>query len=69
MSKNLGLKELSTSNQIYNVGYTLIEYIVAKWGKGKLPELVRSYVDIEGVLDISAAQFEEGWVEYVNEKY
>ena len=50
MSKNPTLKSLNNSNQVYNVGYTIIEYIVEKWGKDKLPALITSYVDIEASL-------------------
>jgi hypothetical protein len=69
MRKNLTLKDLNNSNQIYNVGYTIIEYIVEKWGKDKLPILITSYVDINAVLGINESDFEKGWVEFVNEKY
>jgi hypothetical protein len=67
MRKNLTLKDLNNSNQIYNVGYTIIEYIVEKWGKEKLPILITSYGDIKTVLGVS--EFEKGWVTFVNEKY
>jgi hypothetical protein len=69
MSKNLTLQELNNSNQIYSVGYTIIEYIVEKWGSDKLPSLITSYVDIPSVLGISETEFEKGWVEFVDEKY
>ncbi|MBK9732334.1 MAG: hypothetical protein IPO83_13840 [Chitinophagaceae bacterium] len=69
MRKNLTLKDLNSSNQIYNVGYTIIEYIVEKWGEDKLPALITSYVDIETVLGVSESDFEKGWVEFVTEKY
>ena len=69
MSKNLRLEDLSNSNQIYNVGYTIIDYIVEKWGREKLPALITSYVDIKSVLEVSESDFEKGWVDYVNEKY
>lgn len=69
MVKNLTLTELNSSNQIYNVGYTIIEYIVEKWGKDKLPVLITSYVDIESVLGVSESEFEKGWVDFVNSKY
>jgi len=69
MRKNLTLKYLSNSNQIYNVGYTIIEYIVEKWGMEKLPGLITSYVDIKNVLNVSESDFEKGWVDFVNEKY
>lgn len=63
------LNSLNTSNQIYNVGYTLIEYIVDTWGKDKIPALITSYVNIEGVLGVSKEDFERGWYEFVEEKY
>jgi hypothetical protein len=69
MRKNLTLKDLNNSNQIYNVGYTIIEYIVEKWGKEKLPILITSYGDIKTVLGVSESDFEKGWVTFVNEKY
>ena len=69
MTKNPTLEYLNNSNQIYNVGYTIIEYIVEKWGKDRIPELITSYVDIENVLKVSESEFEKGWIDYVNEKY
>jgi hypothetical protein len=69
MKKNLRLNELNNSNQIYNVGYTIIDYIVQKWGKDKLPILITSYVDIETVLGVSESDLEKGWADFVTEKY
>lgn len=69
MRKNPTLKSLNNSNQVYNVGYTIIEYIAEKWGRDKLPALITSYVDIENVLNISEGEFESGWMEFVDEKY
>ena len=69
MSKNPTLEYLNNSNQIYNVGYTIIEYIVEKWGKDRIPDLITSYVDIENVLKVSESDFEKGWLDYVSEKY
>lgn len=69
MRKNPTLKYLNNSNQNYNVGYTIIEYIVEKWGKDKIPCSITSYVDIENILGVSESEFEKGWVDFVNEKY
>jgi hypothetical protein len=63
MSKNLRLKDLNNSNQIYNVGYSIIDYIVERWGKDKLPDLITSYVDIEAVLGVSESDLRQaGWI-------
>lgn len=69
MRKKLTLQELNNSNQIYNVGYTIIEYIVEKWGKEQLPVLIKSYADINTVLGVSESDFEKGWADFVDEKY
>jgi hypothetical protein len=63
------LRELSQSNQIYNVGYTIIEYFVHQWGKDKLSEFIRSYCNFEKVLGVSEEEFEQGWKKYVAENY
>lgn len=63
------LQELNTSNQIYNVGYTIIEYFVAKYGKEKLPEFIKSYGDFEEVLGVTEKEFETEWHKFVDEKY
>jgi len=47
------LKKLNHSNQIYNVGYTIIEYFVAKFGKEKLPQFIKSYCDFDQVLGVT----------------
>ena len=69
LRKKPNLKMLNNNNQIYLVGYTLIEYIVETWGREKLPELITSYVDLKGVLKVSETEFEKGWYEFVTEKY
>ncbi|PXY45229.1 DUF6055 domain-containing protein [Flavobacterium hydrophilum] len=68
-SKNLTLEELNHSNQIYNIGYTIIEYITQKWGKDMLPKLIASFGNIEKTLNISTQEFEKGWIAFLNEKY
>ncbi len=63
------LQSLNNSPQVYNVGYTLIEYIVETWGKEKIPMLIRSYGDLETVLDIDEKSFEDKWKMFVKENY
>jgi hypothetical protein len=58
-----------TNTHIYDVGFLLIEYIVAKWGKEKLVNLITALGDIQTVLGISVAAFESGWFEFVRAKY
>ncbi|MBZ4036352.1 DUF6055 domain-containing protein [Flavobacterium sp. 17A] len=68
-SKNLTLEELNKSNQIYNIGYTIIEYMTQKWGKDILPRLIASFGNIEKTLNVSNEEFEKGWMAFLEEKY
>jgi hypothetical protein len=68
-SKNLTLEELNKSNQIYNIGYTIIEYMTQKWGKDILPKLIASFGNIEKTLNVTQEEFEKGWIAFLEEKY
>ncbi|AKD03872.1 hypothetical protein POKO110462_03240 [Pontibacter korlensis] len=65
MRNSPSLQQLNNSQQIYNVGYTIIEYLVHKWGKQKLAEFIRSYANFEKILGVS----EEGWHQLVADNY
>lgn len=67
--KKPNLESLTKSNQIYRIGYTIVEYIVSTWGVEKLPELIRSYCDTEKVLNVNKTEFESGWINFLNKKY
>ncbi len=69
MKNNPTLKGLNNSNQIYNVGYTIPEYLISKYGKDKLPQFIKSYCDFEKVLGVPEKEFEKGWKKFVKEKY
>ncbi len=69
MKNNLTLKELNNSNQIYNVGYTIIEYFVSEYGKEKLPEFIKSYGNFEKTIGVTEKHFEIEWRKFVREKY
>ena len=68
-SKNLTLEELNKSNQIYNIGYTIIEYMTQKWGKDSLPKIIASFGNIEKTLNVTQEEFEKGWIAFLEEKY
>ncbi|PBJ13082.1 hypothetical protein [Flavobacterium sp. ACN6] len=68
-SKNLTLEDLNQSNQIYNIGYTIIEYLTQKWGKDVLPKLIASFGNIEKTLNITTEEFEKGWIAFLDENY
>lgn len=58
-----------SSPLIYQVGYTIIEYIVEVWDMKAVRELIATCGNIKQVLGISEEQFEEGWFLYVKTKY
>lgn len=57
------------NNDIYYVGYTIPEYVVHRWGKAKLADLVGSFADVPGTLGVDMAEFERGWHEFVAANY
>ena len=63
------LRSLNNSNQVYNVGYTIMEYVATNWGEDKFPELIREYGDLQKVLGVTEDEFEKGWWEFVEAKY
>lgn len=68
-SKNLTLEELNKSNQIYNIGYTIIEYMTQKWGNDSPPKVIASFGNIEKALNVKPEEFEKGWIAFLEEKY
>lgn len=64
-----GIQSLNNGNEIYLLGYTLVEYVVIKWGKEKLPALILSYGNTQKVLHVSAEEFENGWHQFVETSY
>ena len=69
MKNKPGLQQLNRSNQVYNVGYTIIEYFVSTYVNAKLPAFIKSYFNFEAVLGVSEKDFESGWHHFVEEKY
>ena len=59
----------SGGNKIYAVGYILSEFIISKWGADKYIDLIISNGNIQNTLGLTNQQFEEGWANFVVEKY
>jgi hypothetical protein len=59
----------NTSSQVYEVGYVLGEFIVARWGQDGLVRLIRLNGDIPGALGVTTAELESGWHTFLHEKY
>ena len=69
IKKQPTLKDLNKSNQIYNLGHTIVDYMVTAYGKDKIPDFIKSYGDFEKVLQVKEQDFEQGWKKFVEEKY
>lgn len=58
-----------TNTKIYDFGYTLIEFILEKWDRLKLFELIKSNGDFRQSLKIDSTEFLESWFFYIDNKY
>lgn len=55
--------------KIYSCGYTIIEYILAKYGQDNLIKLIKSYGNLHSTFNISDDQFCKDWYQFVKGKY
>lgn len=59
----------NTSRQVYEVGYLIGEFVVARAGRDGLLRLIRANGDVTSVGFASPAAFEEAWKAFVRERY
>ena len=65
----LNLNFNNGNNKIYEVGYLLAEFIINTWGKSNYILLIKTNGNVQGVLNITIAEFESRWKESVSVKY
>ena len=63
------LNQRLKGGKIYACGYTIVEYILFKFGQDKLIKLIQNYGDLQGVFNVSDEQFSRDWYEFVKVKY
>jgi hypothetical protein len=63
------LNDLSHRPSVYQVGYTITEFIVEEWGWDAVRQLVVSRGDLESTLRLSTAEFEARWQRFVEQRY
>lgn len=65
------LNDLSSfeNTRIYDVGYVIGEFIVARWGQSALRALIRAFGDTQAALGISQTDFERDWYAAVRLRY
>jgi hypothetical protein len=54
---------------IYQVGYTICEFIVEEWGWEAVRRLVVTRGNLESTLGLTTAEFERRWREFVERRY
>lgn len=55
--------------KIYSCGYTIIEYLLAKYRQDKFISLIKNYGDLKKTFAISDGQFCKDWYDFVKAKY
>jgi hypothetical protein len=56
-------------SQIYQLGYVLGDFIVSRYGRAAFVRLIETNADLQGVLGVTAAEFEAAWQSYVRQRY
>lgn len=54
---------------MYEVGYTIGEFVVARGGQAALVRLIQTNADTAAVLGLAPRAFEEAWYAFVSERY
>ncbi|MCJ7647458.1 MAG: hypothetical protein MUP85_02485, partial [Candidatus Lokiarchaeota archaeon] len=62
-------EELNSYQKAFEFGYSLVEYIISKWGKNRLKDLITANGNIENALGISQEEFYNGWNEFLKKNY
>jgi hypothetical protein len=57
------------NTRVYDVGYTIAEFIVARWGTAALVALIDNNANVPATLGVTQAQFESDWFAWVRAKY
>lgn len=55
--------------KIYSCGYTIVEYLLATYGRDKLIELIANYGDLKKTLNTTDNQFCQDWYAFVQAKH
>lgn len=61
--------DLNADTQIYQLGYVLGEFIVSRYGRAAFLRLIDTNADLQGVLGLTAAEFEAAWQAHVRQRY
>lgn len=57
------------NSRVYEVGYSIAEFIVARWGQRALRDLVAANGDTAAVLGVTPADFHRDWFAFARQRY
>lgn len=57
------------NTRIYDVGYTIAEFVVSTWGRAAMRSLILTNGDVAQTLGLSQADFEAQWFAFVRARY
>jgi hypothetical protein len=67
-----GISELNDrfkGGKIYSCGFTIIEYILSKYGKQNFIKLIKNYGNLEETFGVKNDEFCRGWRRFITAKY
>lgn len=56
-------------NDGYTFAYTIVEFMINRYGISKLNELIRNSKEFEAIFNITEEDFEKQWFEFLNNNY
>ncbi|MEX2512139.1 MAG: hypothetical protein WD398_04475 [Cyclobacteriaceae bacterium] len=56
-------------NLVFNVGYTIVGFIIDHWGKDQLLELIKNGGEVYSTFGLTEKEFERQWERYVKDKF
>lgn len=62
-------KDLNKLENSFQFGYSLVEFIIERWGTSYLKSLLMAYGNLEKALGTSPESFYEKWKKFVKQKY
>jgi len=57
------------TSRVYDVGYSIAEFVASRWGRPALPALIAANGDTAAVLGMPLADFEREWFAFVRDRY
>jgi len=57
------------NRQVYELGYSIAEFIVTRWGRDALNKLVWNNANVSAALGLSQTEFEAQWLAFVRQRY